>query len=121
MTSPCGLTIGGGAGLALEAERGSEASAVVEAPALLHFDWTGAVTVDLGAWGTPVYDGRLSALDALTTRTGHPYTVFKAQLLTKRQKTERYQEQEDESAWQTLRYDTVRSHVAPKLHTIHIY
>lgn len=104
------LTVGGGAGLALETKRGSEASTVIEAPALLHFHWTGAISVDLSPRGTPVCDGRLPALDALTTRTSHPNTVFKAQLLTEKQNTERYQAQEPESA---LKADlhTVRGHV----------
>lgn len=76
--------------LALQSERGPEARAVVKAPALL--DLGGAATHQFApayrviSGGTPlaVVDGGLSALHALTARTGHPDPLLKTQLLTGR-------------------------------------
>ena len=76
------LTVWGGTGLALEAEGGSEAGAVVEAPALLHLGGGSALRTLLRHRGTPVVDRRrLATFDALPSRARHPHAVFEAQLL----------------------------------------
>lgn len=79
---PWSPTISGGAGLALQAERGSEARAVIEAPALLNLSRAGALGAGLGHRRAPVVDRRrLPVLDALTSRAGHPHALLEAQLL----------------------------------------
>lgn len=76
------LTIGGGPGLALQAQRRSEAGAVVEAPALLHLGGAGSLCAGLGHRRPPVVHGRgLPVLDALSSGAGHPHPVLEAQLL----------------------------------------
>lgn len=76
-------TIGGGAWLALKAERRPEAGSVVEAPALLHFGGAGSLRAGVGHWGAPVVHRRrrLPVLDALTSRAGQPHPLLEAQLL----------------------------------------
>lgn len=68
--------------MALEAQRGSEARAVVEAPALLDLGGTRALRSAVGHRRAPVVPGgRLAVLDALTSGARHPDPLLKAQLL----------------------------------------
>lgn len=77
-----------GASLTLHPQRRPKSGPIIEAPALLHFGR--APPHQLGtshhiiARGTslPVTESHLSALHALSTRTCHPYPLFKTQLLT---------------------------------------
>ena len=76
------LTVSGGARLALKAEWGSEACAVIEAPTLLHLGGAGALCTGFSHWWPPVVHWRrLPLLDALTSRARHPYPLLEAQLL----------------------------------------
>lgn len=76
------LTISGGAGLALKAEWGSKACAVIEAPALLHLGGAGALRAGVSHWRPPVvHRGRLPVFDALTSGARHPHPLLEAQLL----------------------------------------
>lgn len=61
---------------AFEAQRGPEAGAVVEAPALLHFGGA-AFRCDVCAWGPPVTYGGLSALNTLAPRASHAHSLLK--------------------------------------------
>lgn len=77
------LTVGGGARLALEAERRPEARAVVEAPAFLHLGRAGALRADVRHRRAPVvHRRRLSVLYGLTSRARQPHPLLEAQLLT---------------------------------------
>ena len=76
-----GLTICHRLGLgALEPQRGPEAGAVVEAPALLHFGGA-ALGGDVRAGGPPVAQRGLPALDALAPRARHAHALLEAELL----------------------------------------
>ena len=76
------LTISSGAWLALEAQWGPEACAVVEAPALLYLGGAGALCPRIRHRRPPVVHWRrLPVLDALTSGARHPHPLLKAQLL----------------------------------------
>ena len=86
--------------MTLEAQGGSKACAVVEAPALLHLSRAGSRVSarHIVAWGTAsvVVDGCLAALHALAARACHPYPLLKAQLCTGERKRERERKKERE-------------------------
>lgn len=89
------------AGLTLQPQRRPKASAIVEAPALLHFGRAAAHQLGpshhfvAGRTALAVVDGHLPALHALTSRARHPDALLKTQLLTAGMKKRRRRKRRD--------------------------